>query len=270
MNPSLFAVVGDPVAHSMSPKLHQLFAAQFDHKIVYEKIQTTAEHFEMTLQNFRQRGGLGLNVTVPHKTLAWSLVTSHTPEALAAQAVNAIKFEPGGGLLGANFDGLGLVRDLTVNLGIDLASARLLLIGAGGAARGVVLPLCEAGIAQLWIANRTATHAKQLRQQFPEPLPLQASGFEALENARFDVVINATSTSLYDQVPAIPISCLADAWCYDMVYQQVRFTDWALSHGARGASDGLGMLVEQGADSYHFWQGVRPETSAILAYLRSQ
>jgi shikimate dehydrogenase len=267
----LYAVVGNPVAHSKSPRIHAEFARQTGQDLVYEAILAPLDGFVRTVEAFRARGGRGMNVTVPFKLEACRYAGEHTPRAARAGAVNTLRFEPGR-VRGDNTDGVGLVRDIETNLGVALRGARVLLLGAGGAARGVVLPILERGPARLLVANRTPDRAVELRALFPEFANLEGGGYEALAGRRFEVVINATSASLAEALPPLPADSFAPgALAYDMMYGRAStpFLAFARAHGARCA-DGLGMLVEQAAESFFFWRGVRPETAPVIEMLRRE
>lgn len=269
--PDAYAVMGNPIAHSKSPAIHARFAAQTGQRLTYEAILVDPGGFDQAVGNFQGNGGKGLNVTVPFKQDAWRLVDTRSVRAERAGAVNTIRMEADGSLFGENTDGVGLVRDLTVNHGVVLAQRKLLLLGAGGAVRGVLEPLLAERPATLVIANRTVAKARELAEAFADLGPVEACGFDALEGRRFDVVINGTAASLQGEVPPLPDSLLTtDAVCYDMMYaaEPTAFVRWASSHGAAHALDGLGMLVEQAAESFVIWRGVRPDTAPVIRTLR--
>jgi shikimate dehydrogenase len=267
--PDRYAVIGHPIAHSKSPDIHARFAAQTGQDLAYERLLAPLDGFVPTVQAFMRQGGKGANVTVPFKLEAHALATALTERARAAGAVNTLKFD-GAAILGDNTDGVGLVADIVRNAGIGVAGKRILLLGAGGAARGVVLPLLNEHPAELVIANRTASKASALAQQFSEKGNVRAAAFAALHGA-FDVVINATSASLdADMPPIAPAVFGAHALAYDMMYGKAPtvFMRFAQQHGAL-ARDGLGMLVEQAAESFFVWRGVRPDTAPVFADLRT-
>jgi shikimate dehydrogenase len=271
--PALYAVMGNPVAHSKSPRIHALFAAQTGQRVQYLAIQVDPGGFEQAVSSFVANGGRGLNVTVPFKTNAWELVDERSERAGPAGAVNTIAVRTGGKLYGDNTDGAGLINDITGNLGGVIAGRRVLLLGAGGAARGVLQPLLAQRPAQLVIANRTADRATALAQAFARFGALRGGGYDALEGQAFDLVINATSASLQGDVPPLPEGVLApQAWCYDMMYgpRPTPFMAWAQNRGAARISDGLGMLVEQAAEAFALWRDVRPQTAAVIAALREE
>ena len=268
-----YAVVGNPIAHSKSPWIHAAFARQTGQALVYQTLLAPLDGFEQSVTAFRIGGGRGLNVTVPFKLEAFALANHHTPRAEAAGAVNTLAFGPDG-ILGDNTDGAGLVRDLSFNLHCPLVGRRILLHGAGGATRGVLLPLLTSLPASLTIANRTASKAIALAERF---IPhagrarVDGCGFEELAGRRFDLVINATAASLADELPPLPPGMYAEgALAYDMMYGrgQTPFLRAALADGAARVADGLGMLVEQAAESFALWRGVRPDSAPVLAELR--
>lgn len=270
-----YAVIGHPIAHSKSPQIHAAFARQTAQDISYEAILAPLDGFVATVQAFRAAGGRGMNVTVPFKLEAFALADRHTPRARAAGAVNTLAFGADG-ILGDNTDGAGLVRDLTVNLGCALQGRRVLLLGAGGAARGAILPLLGERPAVLAIANRTMAKAEELVRAFAADAGetrLSGSSFAALAGQSFDVIINATAASLSDDVPPLPPGLYADgALAYDMMYGRgdTAFMAAARTDGAARVADGLGMLVEQAAESFTLWRGIRPDSRAVLAELRRQ
>jgi shikimate dehydrogenase len=260
-----YAVFGNPIAHSQSPRIHALFAAQSGQDMRYEAILAPVDDFAAAVRQFVEAGGRGANVTVPFKEEACRLADELTPRAQAAGAVNTLTFADGT-IRGDNTDGAGLVRDLKVNLGRDLAGQRILLLGAGGAARGVILPLLDEQPAGVYIANRTATKAAALATAFG----IAGGGLETLAGRSFDLVINATSTGLSDTaLPLPPQLFAAHSLAYEMVYgRETPFMQQARAAGVQVA-DGLGMLVEQAAEAFDLWRGVRPATAPVLAALRA-
>jgi len=268
-----YAVIGNPIEHSKSPYIHQAFARQTGERLTYGRILGDPEDFAGDVRAFIARGGKGLNVTVPFKEQAWRLADELTPRARAAGAVNTLVVRSDGTLLGDNTDGVGLVRDLVQNHGFDFNGKRVLLLGAGGASRGVVRPLLEQHPALLVIANRTAEKAHALADELrDEGVEVQARGLDELAGMQFDLIVNGTAAGLSGKVPAIPDDCLAPGgWVYDMMYasEPTAFVRWGETHGAEKALDGLGMLVEQAAESFRLWRGVKPETRAIIDALRS-
>jgi shikimate dehydrogenase len=269
--PDRYAVMGNPIAHSKSPRIHELFARQTGQNLTYTALLVPLDGLADALSAFQAAGGRGLNITVPFKREAWERATRRSARAERAGAVNTLRFEADGSRYGDNTDGAGLLRDLAVNHGVPLEGRSLLLLGAGGAARGVLAPLLEARPALLVIANRTPARAVQLAQDFRELGPVEGCGFDALGGRRFDVVVNATAASLQGEVPPLPPDVLLPGGCgYDMMYadRSTAFVRWALAHGAALALDGLGMLVEQAAESFLLWRGVRPDTAPVIAKLR--
>ena len=264
---SHYAVFGNPVSHSKSPLIHAEFARQTRQDLDYRAILAPVESFAAEVEKFRREGGQGANVTVPFKEDACRLASQLTPRARSAGAVNTLKFD-GNEILGDNTDGAGLVRDLTGNLKQPLAGKRILLMGAGGAARGVIGPLLAEHPAALMLANRTPEKAEQLAAQFGHAL--KASSYAALAGQRFDIVINATAASLKGELPPLPEQLFnPGALAYDMMYGgETPFMAWASQHGAERVADGLGMLVEQAAESFFLWRGVRPDTAPAMRLLR--
>ena len=269
-----YAVIGNPIEHSKSPRIHRAFAGQTGEDLVYERLLGDPEHFAEDVRRFLESGGKGLNVTVPFKEDAWRLADELTPRARSAGAVNTLVLRSDGTLLGDNTDGVGLVRDLTQNQGFDFHGQRILLLGAGGAARGVVRPLLEQRPASLVIANRTARKAQELAAELQGfGVEVRGIGLDELDGQRFDLIINATAAGLEGKVPPIPPQCLASGgWIYDMMYgsEPTAFVRWGERHGAARALDGLGMLVEQAAESFRVWRGVHPATEAVIEELRSE
>ena len=269
--PARFAVMGNPIAHSKSPVIHKQFAHQFGHDIEYTALWVDLDGFAEAVEQFRAEGGRGLNVTVPFKLEAFRLANNLSDRAKLAKAVNTIRFEADGKIFGDNTDGTGLVHDLTKNLGVQLRDKKILVLGAGGAVRGVLGPLLKQHPAVLVIANRTVSRAQELARAFGHYGKVEACGFDELVGKRFDVVINGTSASLKGEVPPLPVNLFTNnAVAYDMMYgdKATAFLEWAILHGATTATDGLGMLVEQAAESYLLWHGVRPETRHVIQALR--
>lgn len=269
--PDQYVVIGNPVSHSKSPAIHAQFAAQTGESIAYERLAAPLDDFAACVQHFMQSGGRGANVTVPFKLEAFALATQLTPRAQAAGAANTLSFDDGR-IVGDNTDGVGLVRDIVHNAGVVLEGRRILLLGAGGAARGVLMPLLAERPQQLVVANRTVARAQELVQSFPAAAPvLKAAAFDDL-SGQFDVIINATSASLSADLPAVPATLFGpQVFVYDMMYAATPtvFMQWAAQHGAR-VRDGLGMLVEQAAESFFVWRGARPDTAPVYALLRAQ
>lgn len=267
--PDRYAVIGNPIAHSKSPDIHARFAAQTGQDLVYERLLAPLDGFTQTVRDLMRQGGKGANVTVPFKLDAYALASSRTERAQAAGAVNTLKFE-GEKIIGDNTDGIGLVADIVHNAGIAMRGKRVLLLGAGGAARGVILPILNQQPAELAIANRTVAKAKELAWRFAQQGPVSACAFDALQ-APFDIVINATSASLTEDVPPVAPAVFDRAFAYDMMYGKgpTVFMRAAARYGA-AVRDGLGMLVEQAAESFFVWRGVRPDTAPVFAELRAK
>jgi shikimate dehydrogenase len=268
--PDRYAVVGHPVEHSRSPLIHSLFARQTGANMTYELIDAAAIRFETAVREFGAAGGKGLNVTVPHKEAAYGLVDEISAPADVAGAVNTIKFVDGK-LHGENTDGIGLIRDLVVNQRQALPGRRMLVLGAGGAARGIVGPLLATGPSELVVANRTKDRAEELVARFDPTPALRAVAFDALADVPpFDLLLNATSAGLRGEVPPFPATLVGpESFCYDLVYSvnDTPFVTWARKHGAGRAVQGWGMLIEQAAESFFIWRGVRPDTKPILKQL---
>ncbi len=270
-----YVVIGNPIAHSKSPLIHRHFAGQTGQDMCYDALLAPQDGFRQCVVDFIARGGRGANVTVPFKEEAFRLATRLTPRARAAGAVNTLKFD-GDDILGDNTDGAGLVRDITTNLGISLQGKRILLLGAGGAARGVLLPLLQQTPASLLIANRSREKAQTLArlaattQADLPPVSVEAAGFDELTKQSFDIIINATSAGLSDAALPLGDTLFAEnSLAYDMLYgRQTAFMRQAGGAGARVA-DGLGMLVEQAAEAFFLWRGIRPATDDLLRELRS-
>jgi len=265
-----YAVIGNPVAHSKSPDIHALFARQTHQNITYQRVLAPLDGFDATVRQIIAEGGKGLNVTVPFKLAAFELATSLTPRAQAAGAVNTLKFDEGT-ILGDNTDGRGLMADIIDNAGYPIQGARVLLLGAGGAARGVILPLLEQRPARLIIANRSVENARKLAGFFSSSGHIEVSAYSALRD-EFDIIINATSAGLSNDMPPVPDTVFGKAsLALDMVYGDRRtpFLDFAAQHGA-SVRDGFGMLVEQAAESFFVWRGVRPDTGPVFSALRPQ
>ncbi|CAL1239693.1 shikimate dehydrogenase [Candidatus Methylocalor cossyra] len=268
-----YAVFGHPIGHSRSPRIHALFARQTGQALVYTAEDVAPDAFEGAVRRFFREGGKGLNCTVPLKELAFRLADRVSPRAARCKAVNTLALQGDGRLLGDNTDGVGLVRDLTCNLGLVLAGRRILVLGAGGAARGILAPLLEQRPARLVIANRTPSKARQLAAEFAELGPVSGGGLGELGTERFDLILNATAASLSGQLPALPKDLLvAGGTCYDLAYgsEPTPFLRWGWAAGAALSADGLGMLVEQAAEAFQLWRGVRPETGPVIRALQAE
>jgi shikimate dehydrogenase len=267
-----YVVIGNPIAHSKSPAIHARFAELTAQTMDYQRLLAPLDGFAATVQAFIASGGKGANVTVPFKLEAFALATELTPRAQAAGAVNTLKFDHDR-ILGDNTDGIGLVTDIVHNAGYSLRGKRVILLGAGGAARGALLPLLQEQPAQLLIANRTVSRAQELlvlAQDMAQGIDLQACRFEDLQGPA-DTIINATSASLHDDVPPLSPSLFGpQTLAYDMMYaaRPTAFLRLASSHGAQ-CRDGLGMLVEQAGAAFALWRGVRPQTRVVLAEMRA-
>jgi shikimate dehydrogenase len=271
-----YAVIGNPVAHSKSPYIHARFARQTGHDVVYGRILAPLDGFEASVAAFREGGGKGLNVTLPFKLRAYALCGPSGPRAHDAEAVNVLWFD-GGTIVGDNTDGLGLVRDIESNLGMPLEGKEVLLIGAGGAAQGAIGPLLAGQPLRLAVANRTPEKARALIERMSSRrelarVRLEARSFTELKGNAFDLVINATSASLAGAIPDIPRGVFASgSLAYDMMYGKglTPFLELAQREGAGQLADGVGMLVEQAAESFFLWRGVRPRTAEVIDELKS-
>ncbi len=271
--PDRYAVFGQPINHSKSPRIHALFAAQTGQNLSYTAQEVGPAEFDQTVTDFFAAGGKGLNCTVPLKELAFRLADRLTPRAQRAKAVNTLWRDAEHGLSGDNTDGLGLIADLTVNHGLALGGQRLLLLGAGGASRGVIAPLLEHQPAQLLIANRTVDKAAAIAAEFADLGAIAACGYPDLTGRQFDLIINATSASLGQKLPPLPSGLLAAGGaCYDMAYAKLAtpFVTWGQAQAARLSLDGIGMLVEQAAAAFEIWRGVRPDSRAVIALLNQE
>lgn len=273
MHNDLYAVVGNPISHSKSPRIHSLFASETREAVEYTAIQAPLEAFADTVKDFFAKGGKGLNVTVPFKEQAWNLAEVHSERAKKAGASNTLYQDSEGRLVADNTDGIGLVTDLTVNAGVNLTGRRVLILGAGGAVRGVLGPILSVQPGELVIANRTVAKAQALVDLFADDAGdtrLSAAGFTEVSGP-FDVIINGTSASLQGDLPPVSPDILsADTVVYDMMYTpgMTTFNQWAVDNGANRIMDGLGMLVEQAAESFRLWRGVRPQTAPVMDELR--
>lgn len=265
--PDRYGVMGYPVSHSRSPVIHRLFALQTKQDIQYELLQVSPEKLETAIRQFQRTGGKGLNITVPHKTEVAKLVDHLSERASTAGAVNTLIFN-GEEISGDNTDGIGLLRDLRANLGIDLKGANILILGAGGSTRGIVGPLLESQPSSLRIANRTLGKAEALVDHFQALGPVTACRFDIVPvSETYDLIINATSAGLHGDTPPYPEAAVsANTLCYDLSYglQPTPFSVWAREHGAAQSVMGWGMLVEQAAESFNIWRGIRPDTAPVL------
>jgi shikimate dehydrogenase len=272
--PDSYALFGCPVNHSWSPFIHGLFARQTGQDMVYRLHETPAEQFRHDLlEFFFEQDGHGANITLPHKRSAADVVNELTPRAQRADAVNTV-LRRDGELIGDNTDGVGLVRDLTQNLQLQLRSPRILILGAGGAARGAIGPLLELKPSTLVVANRTANRASELAAEFASLGAVSGAAFDGVEPLEpFDLLINATSASLKGEVPPIHSGAVdSNTACYDMAYGvgETPFTQWARDRGVTRVAQGWGMLVEQAAEAFFVWRGVRPQTRPVLEALHAR
>jgi shikimate dehydrogenase len=267
-----YAVFGNPINHSKSPAIHRQFAEQTGQDMHYSKQLINEGDFEKSAQDFFAQSGKGLNITVPFKLEAFSFAQQLTPRAQRAGAVNTLALQADGKILGDNTDGIGMVHDMH-NLDWQLEGKRILILGAGGAVRGILQPLLEEQPAQIIIANRTFSKAEELVKQFHDLGDMQARTFEQLSGEHFDIVINGTSASLNGELPPLPDNLLnTNACCYDMMYgaEPTIFMRWAAENGAAKIADGLGMLVGQAAEAFYIWRHIRPEVIPVITALRRQ
>lgn len=266
-----FAVLGHPISHSKSPVIHQSFADQFGLDISYEAIDVKPGSFAQVVRDFQASGASGCNVTVPYKVDAFNLADVHSKRAQHAGAANTLVFDDKDHIHADNTDGIGLLRDITRNLKVPLENKRILILGAGGAVRGIVPNLLGKQPLLLVIANRTAERAEEIAARFGDEGTILAGGYEVVSGAGFDVIINATTASLKGEIPPIPERCLTSkTLAYDLMYadKPTPFMQWARMQGASKVTDGLGMLVEQAAESFYIWHGRRPETLSVIMRLR--
>jgi shikimate dehydrogenase len=273
--PNHYAVMGNPIGHSKSPLIHAEFARQSAQHLTYQAIlvDTAPGEFANAVKQFHDNGGCGLNITVPFKQVAWQLAVERTPRAERAGAMNTLWFDIAGKIHGDTTDGVGLVRDILQNHGGQIRGRRVLILGAGGAVRGVLEPLLEQLPSSCTLANRTVSKAQELTTLFAGDGTLHACHYAELRGQQFDWVINGTSASLQGELPPLPFDLLAkNAWCYDMMYaqQETPFIAWAWQQGAVQAIDGLGMLVEQAAASFEIWRGIHPQTAPVIQLLRNR
>ncbi len=262
-----YGVMGYPISHSRSPVIHKLFAIQTRQSLQYELLNVAPDKLERAVRQFQRTGGKGLNVTVPHKRAVAKLCDQLSERAMAAGAVNTLVFQDNE-IFGDNTDGIGLLRDLGVNLGLDIAGASILILGAGGATRGIVGPLLEVRPSTLVIANRTVKKADKIVERFADQGPVSACGFDDGPSEKpFDRIINATSAGVRGETPPYPAHAVGPrTFCYDLSYaaKATPFCKWARGMGAARAVMGWGMLVERAAESFHLWRGVRPNTLPVL------
>ena len=267
-----YAVMGDPISHSKSPQIHSLFAQQTGEDLHYDKLQISADDFAAEVARFFGRGGGGLNITVPHKEAAFALANYASPRASLARAANTLGRDPEGGIWADNTDGVGLVRDLTRNNQVSLNGQHILMLGAGGAARGVLTELIHCAPASITIMNRTRSRAEALRDDLSAEGMMYVRAMNESGGPCYDLVINATSSSLKNEGLQLDVALFAANFvAYDMMYapEKTPFLRWAIAAGAAVAMDGLGMLVEQAAESFELWRGKRPETKRVIDQIRN-
>jgi len=268
-----YAVFGHPISHSKSPRIHQLFAAETGQALAYKAQDVPAAEFVSASRAFFAVGGKGLNCTVPLKELAFDFADQLTERARRAKAVNTLKRQDDGSILGDNTDGVGLVTDLQQNHKIKLQGSRILILGAGGATRGILALLLACKPQQIVIANRTVSKAEQIALEFADLANVASCGYAELVNQQFDLILNATSASLSAELPPLPEQLLAQhGSCYDLAYanQPTAFVKWGQENHAVNSLDGLGMLVEQAAEAFWLWRDVRPQTAQVIALLNSE
>ena len=263
-----YAVIGNPIHHSLSPTIHAQFAKQIGLSMSYEKILAPLDGFSVAANNLVSSGALGFNITVPFKVEAYDLVDDCTLNAKTAGAVNTIKVE-NDTLYGENTDGIGLVNDLCNNLQQSIKGKNILILGAGGATQGIILPLLECQPERILVANRTKAKSLKLASNYSEYGKVCGFGLDQIKAKPVDIIINATSTSLDGKIPDIPLGVASGALCYDLMYgRQTPFMQWARENSALEVTDGLGMLVEQAASAFAFWHGITPETKEVIKSLR--
>ncbi len=267
-----YAVFGNPIKHSKSPAIHAAFAEQCGQRIQYRAVRVELGDFQRSAASFFAGGGKGLNVTLPFKQEAFAFADTLTERARRAGAVNTLALCPDGSILGDTTDGIGLVRDMVANLGWQLQGRRIGLLGAGGAVRGVLEPLLRERPGSIVIANRTASRAAELATEFADLGSVRGGGYELLDGIEVDLLINATSAGLQGELPPLPDTLLTvRSCCYDMLYgpEPTLFMRWAAQNAAWAVSDGLGMLVEQAAESFYRWRQVRPATQPVISQMRN-
>jgi len=266
-----YAVFGNPVKHSKSPQIHSLFARQTGITLNYQAIEVPHEKFGEYVKLFASQKGKGLNITVPFKENAFSLCNTLTQRAELSGSVNTIWFDEQNNIHGDTTDGKGLINDLTINNGIDIHNKSVLVMGAGGSVKAILEPLCTEKPEQIVIANRTISRAVQLTEKFSVQGNIEACSYAELSNRSFDIIINATSLSLAGELPPVPETVIKNnTCCYDLMYSDMNtiFMNWAKEQGATKVFDGLGMLVEQAAESFNVWHGVKPDTVSVIENLR--
>lgn len=267
-----YAVFGNPIKHSKSPLIHSTFASQCEESIVYRAVKVELDGFADAATAFFSNGGAGLNITVPFKRDAFDFADQKSERAKRAGAVNTLIRNSDGVICGDNTDGIGLVRDMIANLGWSVNGMRVLVMGAGGAVRGVLELLLREHPCALLVVNRTPERAVELAEEFADLGPIEGGGYELIENRQFDLIINGTSGGLTGDMPDLPSSLLTErSCCYDMVYgsEPTVFMRWAAHNAAWAVADGLGMLVEQAAESFYLWRRARPETGPVINQIRT-
>jgi shikimate dehydrogenase len=265
-----YAVFGNPIEHSKSPFIHALFAKQTGQQLIYTAERVDVGDFNNAVARFAENNGKGLNITVPFKEDAWRLATQRSERAERAGAVNTLVINGTGDYFGDNTDGVGLVRDLVRNHKLELEGKRILIVGAGGAVRGVIEPLLAGKPASLTIANRTREKALQLAEDFADLGNIRGCGLDEFGTDSYDIIINGTSASLSGELPSLPANLVNEnTFCYDMMYanEPTAFMRWAQQQGAKRVVDGKGMLVEQAAESFRIWRGCEPETASVIEAL---
>jgi len=268
-----YAVMGNPVGHSKSPVIHALFARQTNQSICYKAIAVATDDFQQALDAFYREGGKGLSITVPFKQPAYASCDHLTELAKRAKSVNTIWFDESGNRFGDTTDGVGLINDLTTNNGINLHDLSILILGAGGAVRGIIGSIYQCRPGRIVIANRTFSRARELADEYQGDTRVRASTFEDLDDERFQLIINGTSAGLAGEMPRLSDHILEPGgYCYDLMYadEPTPFVVWGRQHGAALSIDGLGMLVEQAAEAFRIWRGVKPETQSVIQTLRSE
>lgn len=268
-----YAVFGQPITHSKSPQIHTLFAKQTQQQLNYTAQEVSADTFDASITHFFKQGGKGLNCTVPLKELAWQRADTLSERAAFSKAVNTLILQDDGTLLGDNTDGLGLLADLINNHHIPLLNSRILILGAGGASRGIIAPLMAQKPNSIVIANRTVNKAATLSKEFAPLGSINGCGYDDIKDHQFDLILNATSASLSGKLPPLADTLLAkNGYCYDLAYGEkpTAFVSWGFSHHAKKSVDGLGMLVEQAAEAFYLWRGVRPDTADIINTIKAE
>lgn len=269
LQPDRYAVIGNPIAHSKSPLIHRLFAEQTQQNLDYQAVLAPLDGFEQTVRELFSNGFRGCNVTIPFKQNAWAFANELSSYASTAGALNTLMLRADGSVYGHNTDGLGLMRDLCVNKQVQLKAKKVLVLGAGGAVRGIIQPLLEREPDLVYLANRTAETAKDLAVDFAPFGAVQGGGFNTIKES-FDLIINGTAASLQGEMPELPKNCLAEGGvCYDMMYgnEPTPFMHWAVERQASQVFDGIGMLIEQAAEAFELWRGMRPDTQPAFAAL---